>query len=166
MLLGETAPPRDRFERKLLMSAFQSALFNEWLARRINDGLYESAIPGDVLRKETSGGLFINDDAAAAMQRMQAWEISPTGPMFGSKMLPASGEAGAREQMILTDSGIGMDALTRHAKYGEGTRRSARIRPTQCEVACEADALCLRFELPSGAYATTVLREIMKPDPV
>jgi tRNA pseudouridine13 synthase len=166
MLRGESPPPRDRFERKLLMSALQSALFNEWLAARISDGLYEAPIPGDVLRKETSGGLFINEDGAESLRRMQAWEISPTGPMFGVKMRPAEGEAGAREQTILAGSGIGMDALARHAKYGEGTRRSARIRPTQCEVDCEGDALRLRFELPSGAYATTVLREIMKPDAV
>ena len=166
MLLGETAPPRDRFERKLLMSALQSALFNEWLAARIRDGLYESTLLGDVLRKETTGGLFINDNAADAVRRMQAWEISPTGPMFGVKMMPAMAEAGLREQTILSGSGIGPDAWARHAKYGEGTRRTARIRPTDCEVDCEGDALRLRFELPSGAYATTVLREIMKPDPV
>jgi tRNA pseudouridine13 synthase len=164
MLRGEMPPPRDRFERKLLMSSVQSALFNEWLALRIQDGLFEVAVPGDVWRKESTGGLFTDDDAALSQQRMQSWEISPTGPMFGSKMRRAEGEADAREQAILASSGIDEGALARHAKYGEGTRRSARVRPLDCscELDRQAGALRLAFELPSGAYATTLLREIMK----
>jgi tRNA pseudouridine13 synthase len=146
----------------MLMSSLQSALFNDWLAARINDGLYESTVPGDLMRKEESGGLFINEDDADCQRRMQAWEISPTGPMFGAKMRPAQGAAAEREQTILAGSGIDADALARHAKAGEGTRRSARIRPLHCEVAHEADIIRLSFELPSGAYATAVLREIMK----
>jgi tRNA pseudouridine13 synthase len=164
MVRGEIAPPRDRFERKLLMSALQSALFNEWLALRIEDGLFESAVPGDVWRKESTGGLFTDDDAALSLQRMQAWEISPTGPMFGAKMRRPEGEADAREQAILARSGVDIDMLARHAKYGEGTRRSARVRPVDCscELDQEGSALRLGFELPSGAYATTLLREVMK----
>jgi tRNA pseudouridine13 synthase len=164
MLRGEMPAPRDRFERKLLMSALQSALFNEWLALRIQDGLFESAVPGDVFRKESTGGLFTDADTALSLRRMQAWEISPTGPMFGAKMRRPEGEADAREQAILARSGVDIDMLTRHAKYGEGTRRSARVRPVDCS--CELDrengALRLSFELPSGAYATTLLREVMK----
>jgi tRNA pseudouridine13 synthase len=165
MLRGEARAPRDSFERKMLMSAFQASLFNAWLAARIRDELYTVPIPGDVLRKESSGGLFVNEDHAQALQRMQAWEISPTGPMFGAKMRCAEGVAAERESAILAASGIGPDALARHARSGEGTRRVARIRPAQCEFSCEGTALRLCFELPSGAYATTVLREIMKPEP-
>jgi tRNA pseudouridine13 synthase len=168
MLRGEIAPPRDRFERKLLMSSLQSSLFNEWLALRIQDGLFERAIPGDVWRKESTGGLFTDENAELSLQRMQAWEISPTGPMFGAKMRRAEGEADAREQSVLERSGIDAEALARNAKYGEGTRRTARVRPLDCS--CELDvaaaAIRLRFELPSGAYATTLLREIMKTDVV
>jgi tRNA pseudouridine13 synthase len=167
MLRGESAPPRDHFERKLLMSALQSSLFNRWLATRIADGLFETAIHGDVWRKEETGGLFTDDDAASVQARMNAWEISPTGPMFGAKMRRAEHEADAREQAILASSGLDVDAFVRFAKYGEGTRRSARVRPIdcRCELDREENALRIAFELPSGAYATTVLREIMKTEP-
>ena len=162
MLRGENIP-RDHFERKLLMSALQSALFNDWLAARIDDGLYDKPITGDVLRKEDSGGLFTTDDDQDAHRRMEAWEISPTGPMFGVKMRRAEGAAGSREQTILERSGVDMDMLARGAKYGEGTRRVARVPLRECEIRLEPEGMRLAFELPSGAYATAVLRELMKP---
>ena len=164
ILRGEAPTPRDAFDRKLMMSAFQSSLFNAWLAGRIVDGLFTRSIVGDIMRKESSGGLFVNRDNDTALVRMQGWEISPTGPMFGVRMQVPEADAAEREASILHASGVNMEALAQHAKWGEGTRRSARVRPSRWQVDCAADALCLHFELPSGAYATTVLREIVKPE--
>lgn len=163
-VLGRARPPRAHFERKLLFSALQSSLFNAWLAERITAGTYESPVLGDVLRKEDSGGLFINDDQPAAIRRMQAWEVSPTGPMFGSKMRQPEADALAIERAVLERSGLDLEAFARQAKYGEGTRRSARVRPRDCRVCAEPDAVTVGFELPAGAYATAVLREIMKDE--
>lgn len=165
MLSGQGPMPRDRFERKMLMSALQSALFNEWLAERVHDGLYAEPILGDLLRKEDSGGLFINQDNEEAKRRMQAWEISATGPMFGATMRRPEADADAREQAVFQRSGITQDMLATHAKLGEGTRRAARVRICEPQVEAIAEGLRLSFELPSGAYATTVLREVMKNDP-
>jgi tRNA pseudouridine13 synthase len=164
MLLGQAPMPRDRFERKMLMSALQSSLFNEWLALRVTDGLYAQPILGDLLRKEDSGGLFINQDNADAMRRMQAWEISATGPMFGASMRRPEAEADTREQAVFQRSGLTQEVLAAHAKLGEGTRRAARVRIAEPQVEAVAEGLRLSFELPSGAYATTLLREVMKND--
>ncbi len=163
-ILAGGRAPRDRFERKLLFSTLQSTLFNTWLAERIDNGHYEAPLPGDLLRKEDSGGMFLNEDQADAARRMQTWEVSPTGPMFGAKMRWPEGAAGDHERDLLRRSEIDMDTLAQHAKYGEGTRRVARIRPRAVEVDTEPDALVLRFDLPSGAYATMILREICKPE--
>jgi tRNA pseudouridine13 synthase len=164
MLRGEARAPRDRFERKMLMSALQSSLFNRWLAARVTEQLYARPVLGDLLRKEDTGGLFINQDNDEALRRMQAWEVSATGPMFGASMRPAEAEALAREQAVFESSGLTEAMFAAHAKSGEGTRRAARVRLTDCEVERADVGLRLRFELPSGAYATTVLREVMKPD--
>jgi tRNA pseudouridine13 synthase len=163
-VVGDARPPRAHFERKLLFSALQSALFNDWLAERIQAGLYEAPVLGDVLRKEDSGGLFINDDQAAAEQRMLAWEISPTGPMFGAKMRMPEAAALVSEQAVLERAGLTLATFAPHTKLGEGTRRSARVRPSAWEVCAEEDPVVLRFELPPGSYATALLREVMKPD--
>jgi tRNA pseudouridine13 synthase len=164
MLNGSVAAPRDRFERKLLMSSVQSALFNRWLAARIEDGHYERPIAGDLLRKEDTGGLFINQDEVDAAARMASWQVSPTGPMFGASMRSAEGDAALREQAIFAQSSLTDAMLAAHANAGEGTRRVARVRPTDWEVASEPGCLRLSFELPAGAYATTLMRELMKSD--
>jgi tRNA pseudouridine13 synthase len=164
MLRGDMRPPRDRFERKLLMSALQSSLFNNWLAQRVSERLYARPVLGDLLRKENTGGLFINQDNADALRRMQAWEVSATGPMFGASMRRAEGEAALREQAVFERSGLTEEMFAAHAKSGEGTRRAARVRLRDCEIERIELGLRLRFELPTGAYATTVLREVMKTD--
>jgi tRNA pseudouridine13 synthase len=163
-VVGQSVPPRDHFQRKLLFSALQSAMFNDWLADRIRFGAFEKPILGDVLRKEDTGGLFVNDDQAAAEERMHAWEVSPTGPMFGVKMRMPEGLALERERAILERAGLSLDVLGRHAKYGEGTRRAARVRPSDWQVCAEEDAVVVAFALPPGAYATAVMREVTKND--
>jgi tRNA pseudouridine13 synthase len=166
-VMGGGRAPRDRFERKLLFSTLQSALFNAWLAERIHAGLYQAVVPGDLMRKEDSGGLFVATapaDVADATQRMRAWEISPTGPMFGAKMRWPEADAAQREQAVLEAAGITLETFAAHAKYGEGTRRPMRIRPEAWQVEVEAEALLVSFDLPSGGYATMVLRELLKQD--
>lgn len=161
---GKVKPPRDRFQRKLLFSALQSALFNTWLAQRIQLGLYDRPILGDILRKEDSGGLFVNTDQTDAEQRMQAWEVSPTGPMFGASMRNPEGDALAHEAAILDGAGLTVDLLAQHAKLGEGTRRSARVRPLEWRACAEGDSVLITFDLPKGSYATAVLREVTKDE--
>jgi tRNA pseudouridine13 synthase len=161
---GEAPAPRDRFERKLFFSTWQSALFNEWLGARLDDGLYERPVPGDLMRKEDSGGLFVNEDQSEAERRMAAWEISPTGPIFGAEMRFAQSDAEERERTILRTEGVTLEQLQAHVKHGEGTRRAARVRPRNVQVSSEPAALLLEFELPAGAYATMIMRELQKPD--
>ena len=93
-------PPRGRFEKRLYVSALQSDAFNRALAERLEEGSFDRPIDGDLFRKEDTGGLFVSDDLARATERCAAWEISPTGPMFGRKMRAPEGEAGAREARL------------------------------------------------------------------
>lgn len=162
IVAGERAP-RDHFRRKLLVSSLQSELFNEVLAARLSDGLFAQAVDGDLLRKEDSGGLFTTEDLADAMRRVAAFEVSPTGPMFGAKMRWPEREALAREARVLAAAGLDTRHLASFARDGEGTRRPLRVRPLDVSVESEAPGVVmLRFTLPKGAYATVVLREVTK----
>jgi len=154
---------RDRFLRRLSISAYQSALFNRWLAERMADGLFAAALPGDVLKKLDTGGLFTCEDPAADTARVARFEISPAGPMFGHKLRAAAGEALAREERLLGAEGITLADFARGGGEAEGTRRAARLR---VEVLLEgiADGYRASFELPKGSYATVVMRELMKAE--
>jgi tRNA pseudouridine13 synthase len=152
---------RDRFLRRLSISAYQALLFNRWLAERMADGLFAAALRGDVMKKLDTGGLFDCADPAVDGPRVARFEISPAGPMFGHKRRPASGDALAREERILGAEGIALADLARGGGEAEGTRRAARL-PARIAVDPEGDGYRARFELPKGSYATVVLRELMK----
>jgi tRNA pseudouridine13 synthase len=160
--------PRDLARNKrLYISALQSELFNRWLERRLGDELYRVVIAGDLLQKRFSGGMFPTEAPDVDQARMNEGEIVVTGPMFGHRMRgPAPGTAAAdREAEILAEAGLAAADFARVGALGEGTRRPLAIAITDA-VARPAgdDAIDVSFALPAGAYATAVMREVMKID--
>ncbi len=152
---------RNRFQRKMLASSIQAALFNEVLSQRIGAEQFGTAVAGDLMRKEDSGGLFTDPDTAALQARMDTWEISPTGPMFGSKMRDPESDAFAAEQAVLARWELTPDHLARMGRDGQGTRRPMRVRPQDAALTQEGEDLRIEFTLPSGTYATTLLSELV-----
>jgi tRNA pseudouridine13 synthase len=167
LILGRTDEPearrasRDRFLRRLCLSAWQSSLFNRWLAERMADGLFDRALAGDVMKKLESGGVFVCEDAAADSPRVAAFEISPAGPIFGHKMREAAGLAREREERLLAADGVTAADLRRGGGEAEGTRRPGRI-PVAVALDEVEGGYRARFELPTGCYATVVLGELTK----
>ena len=158
----------DRFRKRFLVSAYQSALFNRVLARRIEDGALHRVVDGEVLQRTQTGGLFYCavDEILVAQARLEKREIVPTGPMFGHKMFqPRAGSPAAeREKAILDEEGIDATAFERFGKLAEGTRR-ALLAPVETPSAhMDGERLVLTFALPSGTYATVLLEEVMKPE--
>jgi tRNA pseudouridine13 synthase len=166
LLVGPDSPEvrragRDRFLRRLSLSAYQAHLFNRWLAERMADGLFAAAVHGDVMKKLDTGGLFDCADPVVDGPRVVSFEISPAGPMFGHKLRAASADALAREERLLAAEGITLAAFAKGGGEAEGTRRAARLR---VDVAVEEvpEGYRARFELPKGSYATVVLGELVK----
>jgi tRNA pseudouridine13 synthase len=167
ILRGDGGPrmPRGR-ERRLHVSALQSELFNDFLLRRVHDGLYRRVIAGDVLARTESGGQFASTDPVADQVRLEAGEVVVTGPMYGHDMRrPAEGsEAARREDEVLADAELTLEAFRPLGKLAPGTRRALSIRPEGPEATADGDHLVLAFTLPPGAYATVIAREILKTD--
>jgi tRNA pseudouridine13 synthase len=157
-------PPRDRKLARLLVSSLQSKLFNDWLVARLADGLYARVLAGDILHKQ-GGGQFVCEDASIDEPRLLAGEVGITGPMFGDRMRrpPDGSEAAEREQRILESAGLTAGAFASVRAIAEGTRRDAAISVGAPSVhAVEPGVLEVAFSLPGGAYATAVMREVMK----
>ncbi|HTL34855.1 MAG TPA: tRNA pseudouridine(13) synthase TruD [Kofleriaceae bacterium] len=156
-------PPRDRKLARLLVSSLQSKLFNEWLTARMRDGLYAKVLAGDILHK-IPGGQFVCESPEVDQPRLVAGEIGITGPMFGVSMrAPAPGsEAASRETQILDAAGLAADSFASVARIAEGTRRDAAVAVGNPSVRPIEDGLEVAFTLPGGAYATAVMREVMK----
>ncbi len=174
LVTGVRSLGRDRRLDRLMVSALQSELFNAWLRVRIEDGLYRRVLAGDLVHKRAGatggGGMFASTEPEVDTARLVAGEVVPTGPMFGDAMRrPTDGsEAAARETAILVASGLARDAFSHVKSIAEGTRRDAAIAVTDVAVAEAGDeTIEVAFTLPGGAYATAVMREVMKsPEPV
>lgn len=161
--LAGTAPRRLRpFLYRFALSAVQSLLFNDVLARRLADGLYRTVLDGDVMAKWPAGGLFVAADVPAEQARLDAKETVPAGPMFGKKTFPAAAVAADREAAVLRDHDLGPAAFAGFGKLLLGTRRHNLVYLDDLAAAWEADGLRLSFTLPAGSYATVLLREVMK----
>ncbi len=160
---------KGRWLRRFLVAAVQSDLCNRYLARRITEGLFDRLLQGDIAKKYATGGMFEVVDVATEQPRYTAHEISFTAPMYGPKMWAASGPAGELEAAVLAESPVTLEQLA--AARVEGTRRLGRLLLPELTVAPAFDGagntvgLTVGFSLPKGAYATTVMRELMKVDP-
>jgi tRNA pseudouridine13 synthase len=159
-----TSRGRGGREARLFVSAYQSELFNRYLERRIGDGLYRTVIAGDILAL-ASGATFASTEPEVDQARLERGEVVPTGPMFGHSMrAPAEGsDAAAREASLLAEEGIEPASFKPLGRLAPGARRPLAIPLEGAEVEPVApDAIRVAFELPAGAYATSVMREVMK----
>ncbi|MBN1217359.1 MAG: tRNA pseudouridine(13) synthase TruD [Anaerolineae bacterium] len=149
----------DKKSKQFFVSAFQSELFNKLLAQRLDhiDRLQE----GDVAYIHQNGAAFIVEDAEVEQPRADRFEISPSGPLFGPKMLSARGVPGQREETILAQQGLSKDDFAAPGLKIRGARRPYRFKLKQVRVWWDG-GLFVSFELPPGAYATMVMAEVMK----
>lgn len=161
---GEARAPRAGFQRKLQMSALQSQIFNRCVAERVQSSTLGKVYPGDLVKKHESGGLFVAPDVERTQLRADAWEISPTGPIFGAKMRWPEGDAREREEELLEESGLTLDRLAKWKRVAPGTRRFVRVPVANLELTVSDHTVVLDFTLPAGSYATILVREVLKRD--
>ncbi len=149
---------------RLFVSAYQSALFNRIVAARMpRVGALEV---GDLAYLHDKGAVFSVKDAAAEQPRADRFEISPSAPLFGTKVLIADGRPGDVERALLAEEGLER-RMFRVDGIGEltGERRPMRIPVVGAQVRDvpgDPSAVEVRFDLPRGSYATVVLAEVMK----
>jgi len=157
---------KDRFQRRLLVSALQSAMFNAVLARRIEQQAVMRLWGGEVLQKVERGGMFVNnpDEIEIDQRRLEARELCITGPICGPRMpLPAPGsQALEQEQQVFLEHGVTPQHFAAMGRIARGGRRPLTVLVAAAVVAQVAEGLQLSFSLPPGAYATVLLREVTK----
>jgi len=165
----------DRHARGFFITAFQSAVFNAVLDDRLEEGTLGALHIGDVAMKHDNRAMFAVDQNSAddptLAERLARFEISPTGPLWGPHMLRATGNTDAAEVRALEHAGVSLAQLAafdgRSAHLIDGARRPLRVPVTDPQVEAGADEhgeyIRCAFDLPRGAFATVVLREVIKP---
>lgn len=145
--------------RKLYLSAYQAYLFNCIMDMRGSN--LGKLFDGDVAIKHKNSAPFLVKDAYKEQPRADAFEISPSGPIFGYKMRQPLGKIQEMEDSLLKSEGVRFDTFRKVAGIRlAGTRRALRMKLESHQVEEVDGRIRLCFSLPVGGYATVVLSEL------
>jgi len=151
----------DRNTRSFLLSAARSHIFNSVLAARVERGAWDTPLDGEIWALAGSRSWFgpepFNETLA---ERLARADIHPSGPLWGQGEPPTTADAGALEREVAAGN-ADLTAGLADARMDQ-ERRALRMVPKELRWRwLDDDALELSFELPAGAYATVVARELM-----
>jgi tRNA pseudouridine13 synthase len=156
---GETQPVRT--QRSLLLSAARSYLFNVNLSRRVQDQSWNGWMDGDLMALAGSASTFAAGKATPEelSRRLAEFDIHATGPLWGRGAPPVTNAALQRESELAERfpelcAGLAAQGL-------EQERRPLRAQVMNLQAHFAAAGLVLEFSLTRGAYATSVLRELV-----
>ncbi len=143
---GETEV-RKGHEKSLLLSALRAAVFNQQLAGRVAQQTWHTVLAGDTVVLDGSNSYFIAEQVDKTLQRRaQEKDIHPAGRLIGA-------ESGwVKDKPAL-------QVLLRRQHVSEGYRPLRLVLPILTWQR-QADDYIVTMRLPSGAYASGVLRHI------
>ncbi len=157
-LLSTGRLPRNRRHARFLLSALQAEVFDAALSER--ELPPDRVEVGDVAQVCESGGCFTVEDVARESERAARFEISPTGPIFGTRAMTPRAAPGAREAALLERFSIPAVLDQARGIRLRGSRRPLRAKVESPELAVRPGAVDLRFSLASGCYATVFLEAL------
>jgi tRNA pseudouridine13 synthase len=151
----------DRDKRSVLLSAARSHIFNGVLAARVERDAWDKPLDGEIWSLSGSRSWFGPepfDETLAA--RLAQGDIHPSGPLWGDGEPPTNDEAGTLERDV-AKANSDLTAGLANARMDQ-ERRPLRLMPKDLRWRWLDEAtLELAFELPAGAYATVVARELI-----
>ncbi|WP_142859763.1 tRNA pseudouridine(13) synthase TruD [Salinigranum halophilum] len=184
--VDEDARFRDALEavpsnlQRLFVNAAQSYVFNRIVSERLERGLPLShPVEGDVV---CFADRSLDEDFAvpdtSREQRVTARRVDimgkhcargrafVTAPLVGTETELGEGEPGDIEREVLAELSLSpADFSLPGAFDSTGTRRAVLVR-TRLDATVDDEGATFDFALPKGSYATVVLREYLKTDPL
>lgn len=159
-LFSQNKKIKDRNKKGILLSAVRSYLFNEVLSQRIKDKTWNVAIQGDAFVLNGTRNYFESSQVTAEITtRLEEQDIHVSGPLFGKGKEAVADKALLLESEIMQNNQMFCKGLLKEKM--ELSRRSLRAVVKELRVVFhEENQLCLSFKLPSGSYATAVIREL------
>ena len=156
------APVRDRNKRSFWLSAARSALFNQIVSERLKKPDFNQVVDGDALQLSGRGSWFVAsvEEQATLQARVDARELMITAALPGSGDWGTQRDALEFEKAVLAEE-IALQSLLEREKV-EAARRAMLLYPQQMSWNWWDDVTVeLRFWLPAGSFATSVVRELI-----
>jgi len=152
--------PRKKSDRSRTYSVLRSFLFNEMLALRVRDNTWDSGIIGDSFVLKDSHSFFCEQVLDQDIKdRLKSGDIAPAGWLWGKGNFSPEAKKPFWFEPVLSEN---REIRSFLEKAGlQLAVRSLRMIPKNLQYHWEEGDLILRFGLSPGAYATSMLREIM-----
>ena len=153
----------DRKKRGFYLSAARSAIFNDIVSTRIAENHHQTIMLGDALQLTGRGSWFvaIETELNESKNRLNAGELTITAPLVGDNDLGTKNDALLFEQTCINVKWSAFLPLFKRERL-ETMRRAILLKPSSLSWNwLNESTLQLNFALPSGCYATAVLREVI-----
>jgi len=151
--------PRNRQKASMYMSAARSYLFNNMLAKRIELKQWDTPMEGEVFGFAGSLRGFKQENTSEERARLRAQRIHPSCALWGKGDSLSEGALNQLEREQAQAYPVLSQGLEKQGLKQE--RRATRMLLPDLFWQWQDDAtLVLRFNLASGYFATSVLREI------
>jgi len=152
-----------RNKKSIYISAVRSFLFNQLVSRRIDLGNWNRIIDGDIASLDGSHSTFpCSMPDPELLRRCNEFDIHPSGPLPGRGSTVREGESAEIENRVMQPYQALISGLEKAGL--NAARRPLRLVPGAMKWVFEEASLVLEFELASGGYATSVLRELVTTD--
>lgn len=150
----------DRMARSMALSSARSWIFNQVVSARMSQVGIDVAQIGDAMQLDGSNAFFIHDGSdPSVVDRIAAGDLHPTGPLWGGGLAEVGEMVAVFERTV----------AERYPEFMAGVegagmkhqRRALRVIPREFEIESAKDTVKLTFSLPAGAFATSLLRELV-----
>lgn len=160
MFAEQRSYPEQRNSRSRLLSAARSYLFNKVLAARVLNGTWNQVLEGDILSFTESRSFFPAEQLLAEDKRLAELTIHPTGPLVGEGEPITSSLVRTFEETVLDNDRLLIDWL-----QTAGLKQERRVLRLPVESLAweflDSHTLQLSFTLPTGCFATSVIKELV-----
>jgi tRNA pseudouridine13 synthase len=159
--MSEGEEIRNRNKRSMAISALRSWLFNEQISQRIQQGLFRTILAGDAMILSGSNSFFVVDEAEQGLDdRMAHGDILLSAGLFGKGEGLTCSASRDFEDSVFVDYSKICETLAQVGLKQERRAISLHPKNMQWEWLNEQD-IQIGFSLPSGCFATSVLRELV-----
>lgn len=153
---------RNQNKRSLYLSTARSWIFNQILSKRIQAGLINTLVEGDIVLHKDSARTIVVVDASNKdeLQFLLAEnQVLLTAALAGDNALPTQAEALAMEQPCLDEEEDLMKLIRGNRMRHD--RRPVLLEFSELTWQAFNNSIRLQFTLPAGSFATMLLREVV-----
>lgn len=154
---------KNRNKRSMAISALRSWLFNEFVSQRIENGVANQLLAGDVVMLSGTNSFFVFDEQDpqqidSVPTRLAEGDLQLSAPLWGKGKLQSMNRANDFETSIADRHSLVTSQLEDLGL--EQQRRQLIVFPKDFHYEISDNSVLVKFNLPTGCFATSVIREI------